>query len=733
MRRLLLTAAVLVAADLSAQPALQPLGTYSTGLFDEGAAEVVDYDPATRRAFFVNADAGEVQALDLSDPASPTLAFTIDDFAGTPNSVAVSGAFVAVAVEAPVSTDPGEVRFYQTDGTFVQAVTVGALPDAVAFSETGQFVVVANEGEPDDGVDPEGSVSIIDVQNMTLSTVGFADFNEDGPRFGELDGSVLLDPNAASVAQDFEPEYVATVGTTAFVTLQEANAVAEIDLPTGTLTGIYGLGLKDYGAAGNGIDPSDRDGGVDIRTVPVLGARQPDAIAAFEEGGVVYFVTANEGDARDGDEERVGNLTLDPTAFPDAAALQEDENLGRLEVRPSAGDTDGDGDQDRLVAFGGRSVTVYRATGGGAEVVFDSGDAFEQVTAQRFPGDFNSDNDENDSFDSRSDAKGPEPEAVTLGVVDGRRYAFVGLERIGGVVTYDLTDPAAPVLVGYVNNRDFSVEAEVGGMTNPAVGDLGPEGLAFVSAADSPTGAPLLIVANEVSGTVTTYAVGTAPTPLSPAAPLAVGDFDTDGEGDPRGEFVEVTNTSGGEAVDLSGGSFVVFNPFTERVTFSAAPRRAGRVRARPGRVRRRRVRARRARVGRRGGRLPRRGPRVRPPLGRGGRRAARVRPRRRAPPGGARGRRARRPRGHDGAQPDARPDDGRLRGRRAGRRPGRRLRRARAPGGRPRRRAGRGGPPRRDVRRGRVPGRRLRRPRRGRRAADDARDGGPLGPPRPD
>ena len=572
MRRLLSLAAALVATGVSAQPALQPLGTYSTGRFDEGAAEIVAYDAATQRAFFVNADAGQVQALDLSDPAAPTLALTISDFAGTPNSVAVRGGFIAVAVEAPVSTDPGEVRFYTTDGAFVQAVTVGALPDAVAVSEDGRYVVVANEGEPADGVDPEGTISVIDVADMTLSTVRFTDFDRGGPRFGELDGSVLLDPAAPSVAQDLEPEFVAISGTTAYVTLQEANAVAVVDLPSATLVGVYGLGLKDYGAAGNGIDPSDRDGGIDIRPVPVLGARQPDAIAAFEEGGVVYLVTANEGDARDGDEARVRDLALDPAAFPNAADLQTDGALGRLEVRPSAGDLDGDGDQDRLVAFGGRSFTVYAVRAGGVEVVFDSGDAFERITADRLPADFNADNDENGSFDSRSDAKGPEPEGVALGVVDGRRYAFVGLERIGGVMTYDLTDPAAPTFVDYVNNRDFSVEAQLAdGSTNPAVGDLGPEGIAFVPAAESPTGAPLVLLSNEVSGTVTAYAVGGRPaTPLSPASPFAFGAFDADGEGDGRGEVVEIVNTSADLSLALSGGTFVVFDPFSERVSYAA-------------------------------------------------------------------------------------------------------------------------------------------------------------------
>jgi 2',3'-cyclic-nucleotide 2'-phosphodiesterase (5'-nucleotidase family) len=519
MHRLLFPLLVLAAAAApSAQVSLDPLGTYATGLFDEGAAEIIAFDPATDRAFFVNAEAGEVQAISLADPENPELVLSIDLPGGGPNSVAVADGIVAVAVAAGEDTDAGEVRFYATDGTFLNAVTVGVLPDAVAFSTGGRYLVVANEGEPSDElgedgtVDPEGTVSVIDLSEgaaaATVRSVGFADFNVGASRNGELDASVLIDPRAASVAQDIEPEYVAVHGGRAFVTLQENNAIAEIDLATATVVGVYGLGFKDYSLAGNGIDPSDRDDAVAIRPVPVLGAYQPDALAVFEEGGTVYLVTANEGDARDGDEARVADLDLDPTAFPDAATLQADENLGRLEVRPSAGDTDGDGDQDRLVSFGARSFTVYAVTASGLTRVFDSGDDFEQITAQRLPDDFNADNDENDSFDSRSDAKGPEPEAVAVATLGGSRYAFVGLERIGGVMVYDITDPANATFVDYVNNRDFSVDAQLpDDSTNPAVGDLGPEAVVFVSGNDSPTRSPLLLVANEVSGTVTAYAV----------------------------------------------------------------------------------------------------------------------------------------------------------------------------------------------------------------------------------
>ncbi|MEO0558932.1 MAG: choice-of-anchor I family protein [Bacteroidota bacterium] len=510
MTRLSLLVVALLATAATAQPTLQPLGTYATGLFDESAAEIVEYDPITQRAFFVNADADQVQAIDFSNPSAPTLAFSVDLPGGGPNSVAVSpdGGFIAVAVEAEVVTDLGEVRFYSTDGAFLNAVTVGALPDGVAFSPDGDYVVVANEGEPDDGIDPEGSISVIDVSGgaaaASVASVGFTDYNAGGPR--QLDDGTLLDPGAASVAQDLEPEYVAVYGTTAYVTLQEANAIAVVDLPTATLTGVYGLGFKDHSLGGNGIDPSDRDDAIDIRTVPVYGAFQPDALAAFEHGGTVYLVTANEGDARD--DARIKSIDLDPTVFPDAATLQLDENLGRLEIIPTVGDTDGDGDYDVLYSFGARSFTVFAVGADGLTQVYDSGQAFEEITASAFPDYFNATNDEND-FDSRSDAKGPEPEAVAIGMVGDQRLAYIGLERIGGVMVYDLTDPTAPTFVEYVNNRDFTAEPTLGdGVSNPAAGDLGPEGLAFISAADSPTGEPLLLVSSEVSGTVTAFSAG---------------------------------------------------------------------------------------------------------------------------------------------------------------------------------------------------------------------------------
>ena len=526
LRSLALASAALLplAAPAAAQDVqLDLLGTYQTGLFDEGAAEIVAYDAATARLFFVNAGANEVVALDASDPANLRQVFTIglDAFGAGANAVAVKGGIVAVAVEAEEATDNGRVAFFTAKGAVLGSLEVGALPDNLQFSPDGRYVVVANEGEPsgyeEGSVDPEGSVSVIDIQNgiagAIVRTAGFADFNAGGSRAAETtaaqaNGLRIFGPGA-SVAQDLEPEYVAISpdGRKAYVSIQENNGLAVVDLATARVDALLGLGFKDHTAAG--FDPSDRDDAIAIGPVPTLGMYQPDAIATYAVNGMTYVVTANEGDAREYDgfeeESRVAGLTLDPAAFPDAATLQLNENLGRLTVTTTLGDSGADGDFEALYSFGARSFSIHSADG---TRIFDSGDDFEQITADRLGADFNSDNDENGTGDSRSDAKGPEPEAITVGQIGDRFYAFIGLERVGGVMVYDVTDPANATFVDYINNRDFSVDAQLAdGSPNPAAGDLGPEGIVFIPAADSPNGQNLLAVSNEVSGTVSLYGV----------------------------------------------------------------------------------------------------------------------------------------------------------------------------------------------------------------------------------
>jgi hypothetical protein len=306
------------------------------------------------------------------------------------------------------------------------------------------------------------------------------------------------------LSRDAEPEYitVAPDGKAAYVTLQESNAVATVDLTTGQVTDLRSLGFKDHSLAGTGLDASDRDGGVNIRPWPVLGAYMPDAIASFSAAGQTYLLTANEGDTRDyaafKDEAKVADLRLDPSVFPNAAELQQDAALGRLLVSRVDADTDGDGDADRLVAFGGRSLSVWTT---GLTQVADTGDLFERKTAEITPQNFNS-NGTASTRDTRSDNKGPEPEGVTVGRVGGKTLAFVGLERTGGVMVLDVSTPAAPAFLAYANTATPAADPRSG-----TAGDLGPEGLLFIPAADSPNGQPLLVVANEVSGSTTLYTV----------------------------------------------------------------------------------------------------------------------------------------------------------------------------------------------------------------------------------
>lgn len=510
-------------AQVTATPsiAIAPIGTYQTGVFDEGAAEIVTHDPVDQKLYITNALSNTVDVLDISDPTTPTLDETIDlsPYGAGVNSAAFysygpnpEDGILAVAVEADPAQDPGTVVFFDRTGSEVETVTVGALPDMLTFTPNGERVLVANEGEPNDEytVDPEGTVSIIDVSggvgSASVTQVTFTDFNAGGAREDDLPEGVRIFGPGATVAQDLEPEYIAVSpdSSTAFVTLQENNAVAIIDVAAGSVDAIVALGYKDHSVAGKGLDASDRDDTINIANWPLRGLYQPDAIAAYEADSSVYLVTANEGDSRDYDafseEARVEDLTLDETAFPNASELATDTAIGRTLVTSATGDIDDDGAFEELYSFGARSFSIWNGTTGA--LVFDSADQFEQITAAVYPADFNSTNDENGSFDSRSDAKGPEPEGVTVGTIDDRTYAFVGLERIGGVMVYDISDPAAPTFVQYVNNRDFSGDAEAG-----TAGDLGPEGLIFISADDSPTDAPLLVVTNEVSGSTTIYAI----------------------------------------------------------------------------------------------------------------------------------------------------------------------------------------------------------------------------------
>lgn len=490
----------------------------STGVFDDGAAEIVAYDAASQRLFVVNGADKAIDVYDIADIDNPTTVGSIDvttadSAADAPNSVASHGGLIAVAIQNNDKQANGFVAIYNAaDLTQQNVLTVGALPDMVTFTPAGTQLLVANEGEPNDAYDndPEGSISIIDLSGgVAAATVTTADFNAFDDDLANLRaaGVRIFGPNA-SVSQDLEPEYIAINDSnqTATVSLQENNAVAIVNLLSGEVTDILPLGFKDHSAAGNELDASDRDDTINIQSWPVLGMYQPDSIAYYRTGGVSYIVTANEGDARDYDgfseEVRVKDLDLDNNNFPAESVLLQDSDLGRLTVTSTLGDEGDDGDYEALYAFGARSFSIFRASD--MSLVFDSGSDFEDITANSLPGQFNFSNDSNDAdeIDSRSDAKGPEPEALTIANLDGRDYVFIGLERIGGIMVYDISEPGAPQFITYQIDRDFSQPANT-----PEAGDLGPEGIIVIDADDSPTDNALLVVANEVSGTTTIYEI----------------------------------------------------------------------------------------------------------------------------------------------------------------------------------------------------------------------------------
>lgn len=486
---------------------LKKLGTYSSGLIDESAAEIVAYDKSSQRLFVTNANDQSIDVISIRRPSHPRKLFAIDITPyGSPNSVAVSNGVIAVAAEADETGVAGQVVFFDREGRVLNKLEVGFLPDMLTFSPDGAKLVVANEGEPNDDytLDPEGSVSVISISGaieaLTQADVATADFSAfSDPEL--LDDSIRIFGPGASVAQDLEPEYVAISGdsNTAYVALQENNGLAVVDLNSAQVTDIIGLGLKDYSTVQTAMDASDKDGVINIQPWPVKGFYMPDSIAAYEFEGQTYVVTANEGDSRDYDgfseEVRVDDLILDASILAAYPGIQDDEQLGRLKTTTVNGDTDNDGDVDQIYAYGGRSFSIWNASS--ATMVFDSGSDFARITAATSAVLFNGN-------DKRSDDKGAEPEALTLGEIGNSTYAFIGLERTGGIMVYDISNPQSPYFVEYINNANPEGDVDEG-----TAGDVAPEGLVFIEAKDSPIRRPLLVVANEVSGSTTVYLVET--------------------------------------------------------------------------------------------------------------------------------------------------------------------------------------------------------------------------------
>jgi hypothetical protein len=453
-----------------------------------GAAEISAYDETTKKIFTVNnSSANKIDVIDISDPSKPVLVSSINlvPYNGAANSVAVFNGKLAVAMESTLNKqDPGKVVVFDTSNyAFVKEVAVGALPDMITYSHDGKFILTANEGEPNDtySLDPEGSVSIIDVASgYAVTTLNFAGFSG---QLADLKtrGFRIASPTN-NFAADIEPEYitVSADSKTAWVTLQENNGIAKIDLETKKITQLFPLGYKDYSLAENALDISDKDGGIAFNPWKLKGMFQPDAISNFEVNKVQYIVTANEGDAREYsafvDVKRIGSssVILDPTIFPNAAALKADASMGRLNINTKMGDADGDGDFDELVGFGARSFSIWNGATG--QLVFDSKNELDKKASEFGVYD-----------DGRSDDKGVEPEAVYVTKMGDKQILFVGLERADAFMVYDVSNPVAPKYLQTLKTGDA------------------PEGLLFIPASKSPNKRSLVIVSSEGDGTVKIY------------------------------------------------------------------------------------------------------------------------------------------------------------------------------------------------------------------------------------
>jgi len=513
-----------VAPTSSNELNLSLLTSFSNGATATNSAEIVSFDPTVDRLYIANSIGGKLDIVNFSNPSSPQLINSISMVPyGNINSVTTNNGIVALAIENIDPQANGSVVFLNSNGEFIKQVAVGAMPDMITFNKTFTKILTANEGEPNmaNTIDPEGSVSIIDlspgIANLTdanVTNIGFTAYNSQ--RASLVSQGIRVFSSSLTVAQDLEPEYITISddNTKAFVGIQEANALLTIDLTNNSIISLTALGYSSYGSgSNNAMDASDQSGEILITgNLPIKGAYMPDALAFGTIAGQGYIFSANEGDSRELttaaiiDANRISSTTfanLDATAFPDAAILKNSSLLGRLYALKYSGDTDGDGDYDELHVMGGRSFSIWNASTGA--LVYDSKDLIEQIISKHpvFSAIFNASNTTGTpSLKNRSDDKGPEVEGITFQMISGKPYAFVSLERVGGIMIFNVENPTNPIYVGYANNRSTTVSGP----------DLGAEGIITISAEDSPNGNNIVILANEISSTLSIYQLNSCAT-----------------------------------------------------------------------------------------------------------------------------------------------------------------------------------------------------------------------------
>jgi hypothetical protein len=502
----------------------------------EGSHEIATFHAGSKRVFATNGVKNAIDIYDISDVASPKKvgSVALSSYGNDVTSVA-AGKDVVVAVVnvsdkfsatgVPTTTN-GKIVVFDTNGKVLSSPDVlGVLPDSVTFAPNGTTALVAIEAQPvcakDDPAtaakedtdyskasDPVGGVTVVDLSNPASPVLRFAGFDQFSI-FEMRAKGIAVSSVVNNVSKDFEPEFVTAIDNNyAYVTIQEANAIGKLNIGSATFESISRAFESKVSRVAR--DTSDRDAGAGPRTYTnVVGASQPDAIAGFTIGAGQYFVTANEGDAREytclNDDLRGSALKVDARRFPDWSILSGSAALGRAKVNPTIGDKDGDGDIDTIHLRGSNSMTMYR----NGIVIWDSAELLDQIQTKAF-GVTNINGSHSLSSDKstmnyvgqdRSDDKGSEPEGVAVGMVGNRRIAILGLERMTALAIFDITQPRNPVFQEWLQMLPTKA--------TPAkdVKHWSPEGIVFVPADKSPSGKALVITSYELSGSLSIHQI----------------------------------------------------------------------------------------------------------------------------------------------------------------------------------------------------------------------------------
>ena len=451
MLRIPTLCALLALSPLACALQLKPLALYQSGF--AAGSEIVSVQASSLRVIVSNSVEGLVDILQL-DPAKGLERIARHSLVAPGAGEITSAAFhpreaiFAVCVRDSDSLKNGHVEFRAAaDGKLLKRIEIGVWPDSLAFSPSGEFVVVANEGEgyvrAGEGFrSGEGSISLIDlrggVANAKHSLINLPDLaGVEGATQAEhkrllereIDGEELKVPFGTS-PEHIEPEYVAFSpdGARAYVSLQENNAIAVIDVQQGKLDTVFGLGTVRHAA-------DIVDDGKYEPSAELFALREPDGIAVSADGR--YLLTADEGDS-------------DPKIAKTQAGL------------PSGG---------------GRTVSVFDAITG--KLLGDTASQLDDMAAKAgvYP-------------DARSPNKGSEPEGVVSFAAFGKRLAVATLERADALALIDLEQPAQP-----------KVLQVIGAGEGAGSGGLAPEGLAHVEK----DGRHYLVTGLEKSGNVALF------------------------------------------------------------------------------------------------------------------------------------------------------------------------------------------------------------------------------------